>query len=138
MKNLLKTFKPYDYIIVLLAVIISFIPALVSSSALSKQNEHPSQLVALVRIDGEIVDELPLSDGAPSQTTIYHPHEGQYNIIETQGLRARIQEDNSPDQIGVMTGWIHRPGQTAICLPHGLVLEIQGQTEENDDLVLPL
>ncbi|HAP9081438.1 TPA: hypothetical protein IWD14_002472, partial [Enterococcus faecium] len=32
---------------------------------------------------------------------------------------------NSPDQIAVRTGWISKPGQTSICLPHKLVISIE-------------
>ena len=55
----------------------------------------------------------------------YHPAKGQYNIVEIKDGRIRVKEDNSPDQIAVRTGWISKPGQTSICLPHKLVISIE-------------
>lgn len=100
------------------------------------QFNEVNETIAIVKIHGEVVDEFPLSDGVHIEKT-YYPNENQYNIIEINNTQARIKEDNSPDQIGVRTGWIERPGQTAICLPHGLVLEITGQMGE-DEVILPL
>ena len=62
----------------------------------------------------------------------------QYNIIEVDGTRIRDKEDNSPDQIAVQTGWISQPGQTSICLPHGLMIEIvstEPATSDNDTII---
>ncbi|EFR30920.1 NusG domain II-containing protein [Eremococcus coleocola] len=136
MKKLLKTFKPFDYIFIILALTLSFIPNIWTIMAYNQPEEVDKY--AVIRIDGQVVDEFPLTEDGEDFTKTYYPHDGQYNIVEVDGLNARIKEDNSPDQIGVMTGWITRPGQTAICLPHGLVIEIVGQTAEEDELVLPL
>ena len=64
----------------------------------------------------------------------------QYNIIEVDGTRIRDKEDNSPDQIAVQTGWISQPGQTSICLPHGLMIEIISTEPANsdNDTIIPL
>ena len=40
-----------------------------------------------------------------------------------------LKEDNSPDQIAVRTGWISKPGQTSICLPHKLVISIEKRAQ---------
>ena len=46
----------------------------------------------------------------------------------------RIKEDNSPDQIGVKMGWKGIPGQTIICLPHKVLIEIVAEKpEETED-----
>ena len=50
----------------------------------------------------------------------------------------RDKEDSSPDQIAVQTGWISQPGQTSICLPHGLMIEIvstEPATSDNDTII---
>lgn len=136
MKTILKHLKPYDFILIGLAVVLSFTPLIISSIIYANQSAEP-QVVAIVKIDGKEVDRFILEDGAEHITKTYYPHEGQYNIVERQGKAIRVKEDNSPDQIAVMTGWILKPGQVSICLPHGLVIEILGEIPE-DDLVLPL
>ncbi|WP_338489460.1 NusG domain II-containing protein [Ruoffia tabacinasalis] len=132
MRKILSYFKPFDYIFIIVSIIISFIPNVITNAHFNDSGDA----VAIVKIHGEVVDEFPLSEGLEVEKT-YYPNDNQYNIIEINNNQARIKEDNSPDQVGVRTGWIERPGQTAICLPHGLVLEITGQMAE-DELVLPL
>ena len=73
------------------------------------------------------MDRFDLSEDAPHEEKTYYPHPGQYNIIERDGKRIRVREDNSPDQIAVKTSWVGRPGQVSICLPHGLIIEIHGE-----------
>lgn len=135
MRKILNYFKPFDYIFIILAIMISFIPNIVTYYRFG--NIADEDRVAFVKIDGQVVDEFPLEEGGENFTKTYYPNEGQYNIVEVDGTRVRIQEDNSPDQIGVRTGWISNPGQTAVCLPHGFLIEVSG-TVTGDELILPL
>ncbi|MCW6659662.1 NusG domain II-containing protein [Aerococcaceae bacterium NML191292] len=136
MKAILKHLKPYDFVLIGLAILLSFTPLIVSGLLYANQPAEP-QVIAIVKIDGKEVDRFILADGAEHITKTYYPHEGQYNIVERKGKAIRVKEDNSPDQIAVMTSWILKPGQVSICLPHGLVIEILGEIPD-DDLVLPL
>lgn len=146
MRDIFKQFRPYDYLLIGLALLLSFTPA-IATTFFVEQAPKPeeSQFVAIVKINGEIVDKLPLQEGEKQEIT-YHPNPGQYNIVEVDGTSIRVREDNSPDQIAVNTGWISKPGETLICLPHQLVIEIQqrnGSKEKDTDsseeeLILPL
>lgn len=135
MQKILKILKPYDYFFILLALFLSFLPTIITSIKYTKDQDH-NQLQAIVKIHGEIVDRFTLAEGQALEK-IYYPNDGQYNIIQVEGKKIRIKEDNSPDQVGVLTSWISKPGQTAICLPHSLIIEVLGPTEE-DELILPL
>lgn len=136
MKAILKQFRPYDFIIIGLAILLSLAPNIVTAFVYGNQTSDQS-IVAIVKINGQEVDRFELEEGADQEIKTYHPNPGQYNIIEKNGNQIRIKEDNSPDQVGVKTGWISRPGQTAICLPHGLIIEVLGTMAE-DELILPL
>ena len=62
------------------------------------------------------------------------------NIILLKSMERvfRDKEDSSPDQIAVQTGWVSQPGQTSICLPHGLMIEIistEPATSDNDTII---
>ncbi|WP_440896418.1 NusG domain II-containing protein [Amphibacillus sp. Q70] len=128
-----KQMKPMDFVVIIFFVILSFIPLL----WFNVHHASPSQdhTVAVISIDGEVVDEFVLSEDTPHQEVTYYPNEGQYNIIEIDGPRIRVKEDNSPDQIAVQTSWIERPGQTSICLPHRLIIEIKGTSDYDDDVI---
>ncbi|MCI5774877.1 MAG: NusG domain II-containing protein [Aerococcus sp.] len=135
MKTIIKKMRPFDFIFIVLVVILSFVPAVVMAYHLNG-NTGGGQAVAEIKIDGEVVDRYPLTPGQSVEKK-YIPGKNQYNIIEVKDQKVRIKEDNSPDQIGVRTGWISRPGQTAVCLPHHFVIEIAGE-RQSDDLILPL
>ncbi|MDO4432915.1 MAG: NusG domain II-containing protein [Aerococcaceae bacterium] len=136
MRAILKHFKPFDYVFIGLAILLSFTP-LIATGIFYTNQADVATTIAIVKIDGVEVDRFELFEEAPPLEKTYYPHDNQYNIIERNGKYIRVKEDNSPDQIAVMTGWIYKPGQVSICLPHGLVIEIHGQQEE-DQLVLPL
>lgn len=136
MKAILKQFRPYDFIIIGLSILLSLTPNILTAYVYGTQSSDQT-LVAIVKINGQEVDRFDLDEGSEQEIKTYHPNPGQYNIIEKNGNQIRIKEDNSPDQVGVKTGWISRPGQTAICLPHGLIIEVLGTMAE-DELILPL
>lgn len=114
-----------DAIVIFTLLIISFTPlAIFHYSYAQSAND---EVVAYISIDGEVVDTFTLSESTPHELKTYYPAGDQYNIIEVDGTRIRVKEDNSPDQIAVKTGWISRPGETSICLPHKLIIDIRGE-----------
>lgn len=138
--NLLKQFKPFDYLFIFLAITLSFFPAGITWYQSMDQTSEPN-LIAVVKIHGEIIDEFPLTQNGGHQEVTYYPADNQYNIVEIDGPRIRVKEDNSPDQIAVNTGWISQAGQLSICLPHQLIIEIQtpeGVDNDEEELILPL
>ncbi|HFU4558556.1 TPA: NusG domain II-containing protein [Streptococcus suis] len=139
-KSILKQLKLFDYILIGFTLILSFLPAMFTYTHLTT-DANEAKTIAYVRINGEVVDQFELSKDTPHQEKTYYPNEGQYNIIEVDGERIRVKEDNSPDQIAVMTSWISQPGQLSVCLPHNLLIEIKsvgGESTDEEELILPL
>ena len=58
--------------------------------------------------------------------------EADYNILEISGGQAAVVEASCADHTCVRTGWISREGETIVCLPHRLVVRIQGASGELD------
>ena len=132
----LELFRPLDVVVIIILILASFIP--VAVFAVNQYSSSSEVATAIVTINGEEVDRFVLSKQTPRQLVTYTSEDGlignQYNIIEVYKTQIRVKEDNSPDQIAVMTGWISRPGQTSICLPHRLVIRIERNlSEEIDD-----
>ncbi|MGV3241157.1 NusG domain II-containing protein [Streptococcus suis] len=139
-KSILKQLKLFDYILIGFTLVLSFLPAIFTYTHLTT-DANEAKTIAYVRINGEVVDQFELSKETPHQEKTYYPNEGQYNIIEVDGERIRVKEDNSPDQIAVMTSWISQPGQLSVCLPHNLLIEIKsvgGESTDEEELILPL
>lgn len=77
---------------------------------------------AVVYRDGEEIYRLDL--GEETHLTL-KSSEGQKNEIEIKGGKASVTSADCPDQICVKQGAISEKGETIVCLPHKLVIEIQ-------------
>ncbi len=61
---------------------------------------------------------------------------GQYpGTLEAENGSIRFSYAECPDQVCVHTGWISRPGQIAVCLPAGVIIKIEGESDDMDILV---
>lgn len=143
LKYHLRNMKPLDVVIIAILLLGSFIPHVVYGMQLS-QVDADAQIIAIVKISGEEVYRVELSEDTPNEEFTLEPSDGQYNIIEVDGVRIRNKEDNSPDQLGVRRGWISQPGETAVVLPHKLIIEIHAESPdgeeiyEEDDVIIPM
>jgi hypothetical protein len=85
---------------------------------------------AVIRAAGQVVQTTTLtraqsfSVNGPLGTT----------QIEVEPGRARVVADPSPRQLCVKQGWLTISGQTALCLPNQVSLEIRGRTSAYDTL----
>jgi hypothetical protein len=77
----------------------------------------------VVSADGERVAEVPL-DGEGIELVV-QGYQGE-SFIEIREGRVRMVDSACPDKLCVRTGWISRPGQSIICLPNRVVIEIKG------------
>lgn len=123
-----------DYVILMCLLLASFIPALVFQLRQDAEKNN-NDLYAIVSIDGKEVDRFNLDEITDYEKT-YYPASNQYNIVQISHGRIRVKEDNSPDQIAVKTGWISKNGQTSICLPHRLVIELSRASESETDSLI--
>ncbi|MGX7394300.1 NusG domain II-containing protein [Carnobacterium mobile] len=140
LKEYTKLVRPLDIVIVVFLLIGSFVPYYIFSKQQIAMDET-SEVVAVISINGSEVKRVTLSEDTPHEEFTLHPAGKQYNIIEVKGKKIRNKEDNSPDQIAVKTGWISKPGETSICLPHKLIIEIKAVSPTKDsenDVIIPL
>ncbi len=93
--------------------------------------------VAVIRVDGKIMKELSLSKNT---TVTVAGYEGGENIVVVEQGAVYMQEADCPDKICVHTGKISKVGETIVCLPHRVVVEIRkgmcGAVENQVDSVV--
>ncbi|EXJ23450.1 hypothetical protein ADIAL_1062 [Alkalibacterium sp. AK22] len=139
----LRNMKPLDIVVIVCLFIASFIPHIVYGIQLGNIDDD-AVIIATVRVSGEELYRVELSEETPHEEFRLEPGEGKYNIIEVEGTRIRNREDNSPDQLGVRRGWISQPGETAVVLPHQLIIEIHAENQdgqeiyEEEDIIIPM
>lgn len=78
---------------------------------------------AVVTIDKEIVDRIPLNVDGEYR---YETDKG-INVLVIKDGRADVTEADCPDKICVNAPKILRAGETITCLPHRLVVTVEGE-----------
>lgn len=135
MKDFIKKslLKPWDIFIIMLLIVLSFLPIIIFGS---QQSQSVAEKEAVLRVDGTEIKTLPLISGNKSYTYTYTDADGDYNIIEIAGDKIRMKEADCGDQICVRRGWVTKNGETIVCLPHKLVIEVRSTDgSEADSLI---
>lgn len=83
----------------------------------------------LVRINGEKKAVYPLNE---NRRVELHGDGGK-NILVIEDGSARIEDADCPDKLCVRQGSINLRGQSVICLPHKIVIEITDDSENSSD-----
>lgn len=140
LKPYLHMIKPWDIMIVIFLIIASFLPLAIFT--LSQQNvPEDAEIYALITVDNKEYKKVTLTNHKGTETFRYEDEDGDYNIIEVKDETIRISEANCRDQIDVLRGPISEPGETIICLPHKLAIEIKTSQpdaeDDEDDIILP-
>lgn len=122
MKSILK---PGDFIIVIMVISL----ALVSTAVFTQKQSDFSRVV--ISKDGKVLYDINLNE---VNDRIDIKNLSEYNeLIVVEHGRVRFEVSDCPDQVCVRTGWISRPGQTAVCLPAGIIIKIVGEAKEDNN-----
>lgn len=92
----------------------------------------PAGAQVIVRVEGKQVAAFSLEQ---DQTYEITGADGGKNQLVIEDGTARIETADCPDELCVQMGRISRSGQSIICLPHQVVVEIQGGKEAEADAV---
>ncbi|APH17144.1 hypothetical protein NPD5_1715 [Clostridium sporogenes] len=90
--------------------------------------------VAVIKQNGKIIEKIDLSKVKEKKELKINyndkDHKG-YNTIEIDKGSIRFIDADCPDKVCVKSGVLKKPGETAACLPHKLIITI----EKNNDKV---
>ena len=87
---------------------------------------------ATVSVDGSVVAEYALSEDATYEISGF---EGGYNTLVIEDGVAYLNEADCPDKLCVKQGKIKKVGETIVCLPHKVVIEVVGEGKAEVDAV---
>ena len=85
-----------------------------------------------ILVDGNVVKQLALKNDTEFDVSGY---QGGTNHIVIQDNAVYMSDADCPDKLCVHTGTIHKTGETIVCLPHRVVVEITGTTDTFDVVV---
>lgn len=117
-----------DKVLIFVVVILTLLSlGFIKRQAFSNENKFISiqvngKEIKKIIFDKKIVDkEIPIKS------------EYGFNLVEIGDERVRVIEADCPDKIDVKQGYISKIGETIICLPNRLVVEIKG-VEKGDSI----
>lgn len=91
--------------------------------------------IAIITQDSTPIHQIDLNDvDIPYEFSIL-ADDHRYNKVYVEKNKIRISYANCPDKLCVKAGTLSHTGDIAVCLPHGLFIEIQeGKVGEIDSL----
>lgn len=129
----MKTLKKLDVVIIVLLICLSFTPHLIFAKTWSKDY---ASTYANIKISGKVYKDIPLSSSKGEETFVIDTPHGKNTVI-VKGDTIQIIEAGCHDELCVKQGIASKVGESIICLPHELIIEIKGE-ESNDssDMIL--
>lgn len=112
-------------------ILLSFvllISSMVLVGILFSQSSGGGVKYASIQVEGVEVRRLDFINSNIGQRVRIDTPYG-YNVFEIGEGSIRSIESDCKEKIHIKQGWISSPGQTLVCLPHKLVVEIK--TEDN-------
>ncbi|KEI93576.1 NusG domain II-containing protein [Clostridium botulinum] len=93
--------------------------------------------VAVIKQNGKIIEKVDLSKVKEKrQLKINYndkDHKG-YNVIEIDKGSIRFIDADCPDKVCIKSGVLKKPGETAACLPHKLIITIEKNDKQVDEV----
>lgn len=123
--------KKWDIIVIASLILLSFLPQLIFGVILGK---HYDETYAEISIDGSLYKKIPLSAHGGTDEFVIDTKNGT-NTVRVVDQTIQVMDADCKDQICVRQGAISKPGETIVCLPHKLLIEIKSYTKENQDII---
>ena len=125
--------KKLDIVILIFLLVISFIPHLIFGYALGYDYDRT---YAEITIGGKFYKKIPLSEHS-GEDTIEIKAGKHINKIKVVDNKLSIVEADCPDSLCIHQGEISKVGQSVVCLPNKLMVEIKGnKIEDNDEDII--
>ncbi len=118
--------KRYDLLLLGALVLVGL--ALTAFVLLSRMNSTSDGLTVTIRQDNEVVATLPLDEDATY--AVQGEDGGTTNLVVIEDGTVHMEEADCPDQLCVKQGKIRYAGDSLICLPNRVVVEISGEDEQ--------
>ena len=108
--------------------------AVICGAALWTGGNADGDLTAEVSVEGSVVERISLEGTEENRT--YHSR-GYTLQVEVRDGQIAVTASDCPTQDCVHTGAVSHPGQSIVCLPARLVIQVQGgEPSDGVDLVI--
>lgn len=124
--------KKWDIVLLIALLLLSLLPEGVF--ILSGSDRMLEGTKAVVQVNGSVYKEIPLSEHHGTDTFTIQTADG-YNTVVVKDQKIGIIEADCPDKICVQEGFIRNLGETTVCLPHKVMIEIRSTATEEPDII---
>lgn len=93
-----------------------------------RPREADSTYVSISR-EGKEIERIEFTKDNIGKTLRLDSEYG-YNVLEIGDKKIRSIDADCKEKVHMKQGWISKPGQTLVCLPHKLVVEIKAKDEK--------
>lgn len=114
--------KYNDFILIILILSVSL--GSMMFMKIKKNNTDNKNNYLILQVNGKTEKKLDLSKNI--DYTIQNDN-GDYNTISIKDGIVKMKDTNCPDKLCIHQGKISKNGETIVCLPHGLIVEIKSK-----------
>jgi len=118
----------YDKILIVFVVVISLFGMYIVKERASNYNKKYVEIT----VDGEEHSKYVLDNNIDKEIEVIT--DNGYNIIHIQNGQVLVEESDCNNQLCVRKGVIEEPGEIIVCLPHKVVVQITGSSEDLDSI----
>jgi len=118
----------YDKILIVFVVVISLFAMYIVKERASNYNKKYVEIT----VDGEEHSKYVLDNNIDKEIEVIT--DKGYNIIQIQNGQVLVEESDCNNQLCVRKGVIEEPGEIIVCLPHKVVVQITGSSEDLDSI----
>ncbi|MCR8844663.1 NusG domain II-containing protein [Paenibacillus sp. SC116] len=114
--------------LVIVAALAFFIPKWLIQN--SSENNHNMTMTAEITVDGKLFKQVTLTE---EEQIITVPTDHGTNVLKVHNHGIEMIEADCPDQVCLSFGFVSRKGDTIVCLPHRVLVELKtDQAEESE------
>lgn len=97
------------------------------------ENLHNSKVVAHISVDGDLYKKVELTQ---EEQIIKVDTDHGINILKVHDYGIEMFDADCPDKVCLSFGFVSRPNDTIVCLPHRVLVELfsEGDTGEESDI----
>lgn len=121
-------FKKWDIILIVLLLLLSLIPELIFGIMMGKDYKRT---YAVITVEGKVYKKIILSEHRGVEQFDVKTKYG-HNLIKIKDEAIEIIDADCRDKICMKPGFISKPGESLVCLPHKLMVEIKGDKDDSD------
>ncbi|MDR0269193.1 NusG domain II-containing protein [Paenibacillus sp.] len=112
---------------ILIVAVLLMVPRWVQNSNDSEKNHN--DMKAVIKVDGKVYQTVALTQ---EEQMIEVPSDHGHNVLKIHDHGIEMIDADCPDQVCLSFGFKTRNGDTIVCLPHRVIVEIEGDGGEGE------